>query len=570
MELRNELFEPRELVDEVMDTLAEVARRKGLEFSSLVPVGVPERLVGSMSHLRQVLINLTGNAIKYTDGGAVMVRAALVKDSGDSARVRFEVADTGVGIPREQHAFIFEPFTQAAGPASGKRGGTGLGLSICKQLVEKMGGEIGVISERGRGATFWFEVPLARPGRDTDAAGTGRRALAGIRALIVDDNAVNREILRHQLAALGMARDEAETGAQALEKLRAAAASDHPFDIVVLDDRMPQMSGIELARAIRSDDTLGAPPLVMLSSVDHDEEASVDAGIEFFLTRPVRQSHLYDCLVKALRGKIVAGAAQQPDGLRAQLGARILLVEDNPVNQELALHMLEHLGCTATVARHGREALVALEGETFDAVLMDCQMPEMDGYEATAAIRVREASQNADQRRLPIIALTAGAVEGDRDKCLAAGMDDYLSKPFSLEQLERMLRYRLPAVPPMVPGEPHIDPGVIENMLVLGGGGRELLRRMVDIYLQDAPERIPAIRDGMARADAAAVARAAHAFKSANANLGAAALAELCRRVERHCRDGTTTGAEALVSAIEDEFGYVATDLAERARETTP
>jgi CheY-like chemotaxis protein/HPt (histidine-containing phosphotransfer) domain-containing protein len=253
--------------------------------------------------------------------------------------------------------------------------------------------------------------------------------------------------------------------------------------------------------------------------------------------------------------------------MHAQLNARVLLVEDNPVNQELALHMLQHLGCDCTLARHGRDALVALEGNAFEAVLMDCQMPEMDGFEATAAIRLREAWQGAS-RRLPIIALTAGAVEGDRDKCLAAGMDDYLSKPFSLDQLERTLRRWLPAVPGVEPGEPHVDPNVIESMLVLGGGGRGLLKKMIDIYLQDAPGRIAAIREGMARADADAVARAAHAFKSANANLGAAALAEMCKRLERQCRTGSTLEAEALVAAIEDEFAYVAADLSERARET--
>ena len=566
LELRSELFEPRELIDEVMDTLAEVARRKGLEFSSLVPVTVPERLMGSMSHLRQVLINLAGNGIKYTDEGSVMVRVSLAGESGDAVRLRFEVGDTGIGIARDQHAYIFEPFAQITDPASRKQGGTGLGLSICKQLVEKMGGEIGVASERGRGATFWFEVPLTKPpGEDAETA--GRRQLPGIRALIVDDNEVNREILTHQLAALGMSRDEADTGERALEKLRAAVAAGDPFDIVVLDDRMPRMSGLELARAIRADKTLGTPPLVMLSSVGHDEEKSIESGIEFFLTRPVRQSHLHDCLLSALRVKIAAGTAQQTRGMHAQLNARIMLVEDNPVNQELAQHMLQHLGCSCTVARHGREALVALERDTFDAVLMDCQMPEMDGFEATAAIRLREAFQGTD-RRMPIVALTAGAVEGDRDKCLAAGMDDYLSKPFSLEQLERTLRRWLPAVPGMEPGAPHVDPQVIEGMLVLGGGGRELLKKMVAIYLHDAPERIAAIRAGMAGADAAAVARAAHAFKSANANLGAAALAELCKRLERHCRGGTTAGAEAMVDAIEDEFAYVSADLSGRVRET--
>jgi signal transduction histidine kinase/DNA-binding response OmpR family regulator len=567
LELRNEFFQPREMVDEVMDTLAEVARRKKLEFGSLVPVTVPAGLIGSMGHLRQVLINLVGNAIKYTQAGSVMLRVAVVREDAAGVRLRFDVSDTGVGIALEQHTYIFEPFTQLQGPASTKQGGTGLGLSICKQLVEKMGGQIGLTSMPGAGSTFWFEVPLAKPSAEVDRAGTGRHLLRGIHALIVDDNEVNREILRHQLAALGMSRDEAETGAEALEKLRAAATAGHPFDIVVLDDRMPKMSGIQLARAIRADASLGRPPLVMLSSVDHDEDQSVEAGIEFFLTRPARQSHLYDTLMTALRVKIDAGTAQSPRGLHAQLDASILVVEDNPVNQELAVHMLKHLGCRATVARHGREALVMTENTSYDAVLMDCQMPEMDGFEATAAIRQREASERAE-RRVPIIALTAGAVEGDRDKCLAAGMNDYLSKPFSLEQLEQVLRRWLPAVPAMEPGEPHIDPQVIESMLVLGGGGRELLTKMIDLFLQDAPQRMAAIREAMQRGDGPAVAGAAHAFKSASANLGASALSAMCKRLEREGRDGAVGASQPLVDAIEDEYAYVAADLAGRLRET--
>jgi CheY-like chemotaxis protein/HPt (histidine-containing phosphotransfer) domain-containing protein len=567
VELRNEVFEPRELIDEVVDTLAEVARRKSIEFSSLVPVSVPERLMGSMTHLRQVLINLTGNAIKYTESGSVMVRVSPTSNAANSVRLRFEIADTGIGIAREQHAYVFEPFTQINDAVARQQGGTGLGLSICKQLIEKMGGEIGVASERGRGATFWFEIELARP-QDELAPGTRPRQLAGIRALVVDDNAVNREILRHQLAALGISRDEADNGGVALEKMRAAVTAGSAYDVVVLDDRMPRMTGLELARAIRADPALREVPLIMLSSIGHDEDVSAEAGVEYFLTRPVRQSTLHDCLMGALRVKVAAGIAEHARGLHAQLDARVLLVEDNPVNQELAQHMLDHLGCTYALARHGREALVALEGDTFDAVLMDCQMPEMDGFEATAAIRLREAASGAD-RRLPIIALTAGAVHGDRDKCLAAGMDDYLSKPFSLDQLEAILRRWLPVVPAMEPGEPHVDDQVIESVLVLGGGGSDLLRRMVDLYLEDAPQRIAAVREAIARSDAAAVSRAAHALKSASANLGAAALAEICRRLERHCQGGSTGGTDELAAAIEAEYAYVAADLSRRVRETT-
>jgi CheY-like chemotaxis protein len=497
-----------------------------------------------------------------------MLRASVASETAGAVRLRFEVSDTGIGIPLGKHAYIFEPFTQISDQVAGKQSGTGLGLSICKQLVEKMGGQIGVGSAPGRGSTFWFEVPLVRPSGEEPPSAIGRRHLPGIHALVVDDNSVNREILRHQLAALGMSRDEAESGEKALEKLRAAATAGHPFDIVVLDDRMPHMSGIELARAIRADASFGAPPVVMLSSAHHDEDVSVEAGIEFFLTRPVRQSHLYDCVANALRVKIAAGTGLRSRGMHAQLDARVLLVEDNPVNQELALHMLEHLGCTAAIARNGREALVAIEGERFDAVLMDCEMPEMDGFEATAAIRRREASQGADVR-LAIIALTAGAVDGDRDKCLAAGMDDYLSKPFSLDQMEGTLRRWLPAVPGMEPGQPHIDPKVIEGMLVLGGGGRELLWKMIGLFLQDAPQRRDAIREGMRTGEAAAVARAAHALKSASANLGASALAEICKRLERHCRKGSTAGAEPLADALEEEFAYVAADLSARVRATT-
>jgi signal transduction histidine kinase/CheY-like chemotaxis protein len=563
IELRNEDFELRELVDEVMDTLSEVARRKGLYFNSMVSTGVPQRVLASMGHLRQVLINLAGNAIKYTDSGSVLLRVALQDGDEASALLRFEVMDTGIGIPADKRAEIFEPFTQLAESGSRKQGGTGLGLSICKQLVEKMGGRIGVTSEPGRGSTFWFEVRLTR---QSNATPDGASRMLGVRVLVVDDNAINREVLRHQLAALGLAQDEADGAGRALDKMHAAAAAGRPFDLVVLDHDMAGMSGIELARAIRADMSLGTPPLVMLSSVDQDEDAALEAGIGFFLTRPVRQSRLYDCLMSALRGTAGAAADKHAAEGRAQLFARVLLVEDNPVNQELALHMLEHLGCRCAVAANGREALDALGRDSFDIVLMDCEMPEMDGFQATAAVRVRESG--SAEPRLPIVALTAGAVEGDRDKCLAAGMDDYLSKPFSIDQMERTLRRWLPERPRGNPGNPHVDSQALERMLEQSGGGPELLRRMIRVYLKDAPDRLTAIRDGMGRADSVAVARAAHAFKSASANLGATTLAKLCTRLERHCRAGYTSGAEALAREVEDEFAHVASDLSNRARET--
>ncbi|HLX22693.1 MAG TPA: MHYT domain-containing protein [Usitatibacter sp.] len=568
LELRSEPFDLRELVEEVTDTLAEPARRKMLELNSLIPASAPTHLLGSGSHLRQVLINLVGNAIKFTARGSVLVRVVVLGDEAESTQLRFEVIDSGVGIPEDQHRRIFEPFTQLIDIPSHKQGGTGLGLSICKQLIEKMGGSIGVASAPGKGSTFWFELkvakapPAASPAQERDI----RHQMAGLRALVVDDNAINREILRHQLAALGLAQDEADSGPRALDRLRSARDAGHPYDIVILDDQMPGMRGVELARAILADTAFRDLPLVMLSSVGQDENEGVEAGVGQFLVRPVRQSRLFDCLMSSLRGKVFEGASLQERATYRQLRASILLVEDNAVNQELALHMLEVLDCRCTIARNGREALEALEHGEFDAALMDCQMPEMDGFEATAAIRAREAASSSG-RRMPIVALTAGVVEGDRDKCLAAGMDDYLSKPFTLEQLETTLARWVPETPQYSPPGPHIDEQVIENVLTLGSGGPELLGKLIAAYLEDSPRRLSAIKSAMAAGDAASVAREAHTLKSACANLGALFLAELCKDLEIHCRGGRTTGAERLAQAIDAEFAHVRSDLAGRIRE---
>ena len=574
VELRTRPFDLRELMEEVADTLAEEARRKKLDLNGLIPAAVPTQVQGSPIWLRQVLINLVGNAIKYTDRGEVVVRVAAIEETAEAVLLRFEVNDTGIGIAEDQIERIFEAFTQAKGQSRRKYGGTGLGLSICKQLVEKMGGEIGVTSAPGVGSTFWFKLRLARqPGGAAAAAGAPRQ-VSGLRVLIVDDNATNREILGHQLAAAGAVHEEAEAGAFALEKLRAAAAQGKPFGIAITDDDMPGMDGIELARAVRADPLLAAMPFVMLSSAGRDEHTAREAGIEYCLTRPVRQSQLFDCLVSATGTTPAADVRQaRLEPMAANLQAHVLLVEDNPVNQELALHMLEVLGCRAVVVNHGRAALEALDRTAFDLILMDCQMPEMDGFEATAEIRRREAA-GSNGRRIPIVALTAGAVGGDREKCLAAGMDDYVTKPFSLDQLERALRRWLPA-PEAVPAEgktvntvaperamPHLDLRVLEGVRALGGNGDALVTKVIGVYLDDAPGRLQSLREAVVRGDVLAAQRAAHAFKSASANLGAASLAELCRRMES---EGETGCASALLAEIEAEYSAVAAALSARA-----
>ena len=561
-ELQINPFNVRDLVEDVVDALAEGAHRKKLELSCAIPADVPARVQGDDNRLRQILVNLAGNAIKFTERGEVLMRVEAMEQTADAVLLRFECKDTGIGVADDQLERIFGAFTQAEGQSPGKFGGTGLGLSICKQLVEKMGGQIGVSSVRGIGSTFWFTLRLAmQPGQA--AAGAQQIPTLGLRALIVDDNATNREIVGHQLTVAGFMHDETDGGARALKKLRFAAEPGKPFDIVIIDEHMPEMDGIDLVRAIRADPLLAATPLIMLSSLGGNERTAREAGVAYFLTRPVRQSQLYDCLMSTLGG-ISAITGKQKRAVAVNLQAHVLLAEDNPVNQELALAMLENLGCRAVVANDGREVLATLERTSFDLILMDCQMPEMDGFETTAEIRRREAVLSG-ATHVPIIALTAGAVVGDREKCLAAGMDDYVTKPFSLEQLERALRLWLSAAHRAEKTAPCIDMQVLERMSALGGKGVSLVTKIIGVYLNDAPSRLRSMQEAVARGDAVAMGRSAHTFKTSSANLGAMSLAELCQRMESLGRASSMSGAGILVTQIETEYARVAAELSAHA-----
>ncbi|MEE8159186.1 MAG: response regulator, partial [Dehalococcoidia bacterium] len=443
LELEHADFELRQVVEEVVDLFTERARHKGLELVYLIHDEVPTALRGDQHRLRQILTNLLGNAFKFTEQGEVAVDVSKVEEGEGRALIRFAVRDTGIGISAEAKARIFQSFSQADGSTTRKYGGTGLGLTISKQLAELMGGEIGVESEVGTGSIFWWTARLEKQAAAAPSRLEPTHNLQGLRVLVVDDNETNREILHYQVSSWGMRSDSAESGSQALQMLYLAAARHKPYDIAILDMYMPEMDGVQLARAIKADPAIAGVRLVMLSSgLYRIAEARRGAGIEAYLTKPVRQSELYNCLGKAMgfseevdaRG---SGSPASSEEVPAQVPAYVLLAEDNPVNQEVALGMLELFGCRTDVANNGREAVEAVSRTAYDVVLMDCHMPELNGFEATKTIREQEALLNSP--RLPIIALTANALAGDREMCLTLGMDDYLSKPFKQEELRSML-----------------------------------------------------------------------------------------------------------------------------------
>jgi signal transduction histidine kinase/DNA-binding response OmpR family regulator len=434
-------FDLETVVEDAAEMLAVEAREKDLELSCLIRPDVPLSVRGDAGRLRQVLINLGSNAVKFTDAGEVAIGVSLVGETETKANIRFDVRDTGIGIPKEKLASLFSPFTQVDGSTTRKYGGTGLGLSISKQLVELMGGEVGVESEEARGSTFWFTVVLEK--QAAVRASEPARDLNGAKVLVVDDHVANRAVLSAMLIPWGCRPIEATDARDAMEKLRAAASTTDPFRVVLLDMRMPEEDGASLARRIKEDTVLKATKIIMVSSIDTGEDVW-KIGVEGYLTKPVRRNSLRDLMASVLSERTQATERYGPL-TRAKTtngGRRILVAEDNITNQLVAIKILEKLGYRVDVAANGLEAVAAVKSMYYDLVLMDCQMPEMDGFEATRRIRFGDAGQA--RRSTPIIAMTARAMQGDREKCLGAGMDDYLAKPINTAALIDTLDKWLP------------------------------------------------------------------------------------------------------------------------------
>ncbi len=440
-------FDLLQTIEDTIDMLAERAQAKGIELAMSMPSTVPRLLCGDRGRLRQILVNLIGNAIKFTSGGEVVVRISLADETDMHAVVRFEVTDTGVGISPEAQGRLFEAFTQADGSTTRKYGGIGLGLAIAKRLVLLMPGEIGVQSEPGRGSTFWFTARFEKPVEDPPAAREPADGWSNQRVLVVDDNATNRQILRHQIFAWKLQKGSAASGHEALKLLREAVAEGRPYTVALLDVGMPEMDGLTLAHAIKAEPALASRHLIALTAKNPliDAAKLKAAGIAAVLTKPVKQSRLLDCLTQLIDGTAsnfepkFPGAAQPhlSAGLSARLHlTRALLGEDNLINRKVALGLLKKLGSIANFATNGFEVLEAMERTPYFLLLLDCQMPGMDGYKVAQAIRKRE-QEPACPWPIPIhiIALTANAMSGDREKCLAAGMNDYVTKPLRVPEM---------------------------------------------------------------------------------------------------------------------------------------
>ena len=580
MEINAEEFDLHESVEEAVGFFAEQAQAKKIEMLCHILAGTPRRAKGDMVRIRQILINLTGNAVKFTSSGEIVVECGLEAEGDGWLMLRFKVRDTGIGISREARLKIFDSFSQADASTTRRFGGTGLGLSIARQLVYMMGGEIGVESEVGAGSTFWFTVRMEKASAALDdgkpeAAGLQRAGLAGLKVLIVDDNATNRRILEDMLRAWGFSPFSAAGGPEALKSLKEAAFAGVPFQLAVLDMLMPWMDGIELAGAIRGAPEIPPLPLIMLTSVDGKGESDScrEAGFALRLVKPVRQSQLLNAIesIMGVKGSDEAQPAA-PDGPQVPGGLSVLLVEDYPVNQKVGRAMLEHLGCSVDVAENGRIAVDLFSRKGYDLILMDCQMPEMDGYEATRAIRGIEAGRNGHGGHVTIIALTAHAMEGDREKSIEAGMDDHLTKPFTLDQLEAMLAAHLPGGKDAAPsakaaplsdapagdasaGGRVIDPAALDRIRQIDPDGRDdLARTVITCYLTDSPRTIESLRSAVGAGDGGAIQKLAHGFKSSSANVGAVSLAERCKEMETAVRTNLLVRSPALLLSIENEF----------------
>ncbi len=606
VDLENIDFDLRVALNEVSDLVALKAQEKGLEFVNIIHHEVPSLLCGDPGRLRQILINLVGNSIKFTEKGEVAIRASLDDEDATYATVRFSVTDTGIGIPQDQMDRLFKSFSQVDSSTTRKFGGTGLGLTISKQLAELMGWQIGVESEEGKGSTFWFTAVLEKQPEGKEKRIVIPEDIRGKRILIVDDNATNRYVLREQLKSWKCRYEEASSGEQALEELGHAVAGKDRFEIAIIDMQMPGMDGETVGKKIKQDPDLKNTILVLMTSLGRrgDAKRYEEIGFAAYLTKPAKQSQLYDCLAtvtgvqkKAVEERPVKIVTRHSIAEDQKRKVRILLAEDNIINQKVALSILGKLGYSADAVANGKEAVKALEMIPYDIVLMDCQMPEMDGYEATREIRKMEdkrqnvvktnsitqrVTRNKQQatdfqqkqssilnyqssiNSIPIIAMTANAMKGDREKCLKAGMDDYLSKPVKPQELSEMLEKWLTeegssqqeetTVRDMEPVKDIFDKaGFLDRLM----GDEDLANEIFAEFLEDVPRKFTALKEALGKGDAHSVQIEAHTLKGASANVGALALQDIAYQIELAGKEEDMSKAGSFIPELDEQFGVL-------------
>ncbi len=566
-------FKLRDLLGDTLKTLALRAHRKGLELTCDIAPDVPTTVIGDPGRLRQVLVNLVGNAIKFTEKGEVVVRAKLKEKSPHGYRLEFAVADTGIGIPREKQGLIFDPFAQGDGTTTRRYGGTGLGLTISSRIVALMGGRIRVESTMGKGSTFRFEGCFGVPDVLENEAQRRPVNLKGLHVLIVDDNETNRKVLSG-LVRMWEMHPTAVDGAQAaIEELQQAVSEGRPFPLMLVDAMMPDKDGFMLVEELRKIPGLAPSTIMMLTSADRQTDAARcrRLGMAAHLVKPVKGDELQIAIVAALSGarRDQRSARTQPaDASSAARPSRILLAEDNPVNQRVALGILQKWGHTVVAVNNGNEALAALERESFDLILMDVQMPEMDGLEATRAIR---ESERHTGKHIPIVAMTAHAMKGDRERCLAGGMDDYVSKPIQLADLKRAIDAMVGTVEPEPerPKRAGCANEVFDRVAALErvNSDEGFLAEVIGLFLGDAPCRIEAIRAAIDDRDAKRLQTASHSLKGAAGCLGASATAAAAFDLELMGRNADFTQAEETFGRLVCELDKLKAALSDEVLE---
>jgi PAS domain S-box-containing protein len=566
-------FNLRDTLDDTLATLAVRAHKKGLELADHIYTNVPDGLVGDPGRLRQVVVNLVGNAIKFTDEGEVIVRVQKEAEEPGRVCLHFAVTDTGIGIPPDKQKALFQAFSQVDSSTTRKYGGTGLGLAISSKLVGLMGGRMWLESAPGRGSTFHFTACFGLAAGRTAPGPGDAMTLQGLPVLIVDDNATNRRILQEMLTNWRMRPTVVANGREALVALERAQAAGRPFALVLLDSMMPEMDGFMLAERLKGKPQLARSVVMMLSSADRQGDAARcrDLGIAAYLTKPIRQSDLLDRIVTLLGDALTRqpeAPAAAPSVGAAERPLRLLLAEDNAVNQKLARRLLEKRGHQVVAVGNGREALEILEQQPFDAVLMDVQMPEMDGLEATAAIRGREKGTG---RHVPIVAMTAHAMKGDRERCLEVGMDAYVSKPLQAQELfqvvegvgEAAAARPAEAVGAAAAGPPAFDPAAA---LQRTAGDKELLQELASIFCEECPQLLADVEAAVRGRDATGLRASGHTLKGAVGNFGPSAAFEAALALEAMGRGGDLADVEAAYGRLRQELDRLLPALGELAR----